>query len=107
MREYDEYTKIDDAEDEDSISAEPFVMMDDPDDIGVLSFGMEKGEAINLIDELFPMSGEIKSLKNIENQLSHHSVYHPLTHSNIKEILDYAMEHELIKFENDYYIRID
>lgn len=107
MREYDEHTKFDAAEDEDSIPTEPFTMIDDSDDIGVLSFGMEKSEAVHLVGELFSLPEEMRILESVVKQLSNHSIYHTLTLPNIKEILEYAMKRELIKFENNYYVRID
>ena len=107
MREYDGYAKFDDAEDEDSIPAEPFAMVDDADDIGVLSFGMEKSEAGELIGLLFAMLGEMRTLASIAKQLSNHSTYCQLTHSNITEILDYAIEREWIKLESNQYVRIN
>lgn len=108
MRECDEYTIYDDdAEDEDSIPAEPFMVVDVSDDIGVLSFEMEKSEAVHLVGELFSMPEEMRTLDSIVKQLLNHPIYHTLTLSNIKGILEYAMERELIKFENDYYVRID
>lgn len=75
------------------------------EDFGTLSFGMEKTEAINLIEKLFTMPKEIKSFSDILKILAKDSSYNSLTQLNIKEILDYAIEKELIKPYYDEYMR--
>lgn len=108
MKVYDEYAKFDDdAEDEESIPADPIINFDEEDVIGVLSFNMEKSEAIVLIKKLFSMPEDFKSFKDIEKQLSTFREYNYLTRDNIKEILNFAIEQELIKFQCDQYMRID
>ncbi len=104
MQKYNEYSDYNnDDEDEDSAGTGFDNDVETDEDIGQLSFGMEKSEAKNLIENLFIMPEEIRGFLDITKQIWKNPSYSQLTKANIEEILEYAINKKLIKpFYEDY-----
>lgn len=109
MKEYDENLDFDnDAEDEKSVGTGVIDGFDNYElEAGSLSFGMDKSEAHQIINDLFTMPDEPKTLSDIIKNIFSNTSYSYLTQDNIIEILNYGIEQELIRKEYDYYVRID
>lgn len=110
MREYEENVDYaNDDEDEETICSASYIdgFENTEEDVGILNFDMEKSEAKMLIESLFEVVTEMRDIKTTKSKLLKIIPNFWATQQNVDEILNYAVESELLEIKDGYYIRIN